>query len=282
MQTPAVIVLVALTLFPIVYSLNLSFRNFSYVLPGYNGQWVGADNYTRLVSDAAFWHSVWLIAVFTFVGVTIELLLGTALAVALDAIETGRRLLTSLLIIPMVLTPLVIGLMFNFLFNAQFGLFSYLIKLFGLPLPAGITGNADTAFAALIFTDIWEWTPFMALVMLAGMQALASEPKEAARVDGANGWQILRFVTLPMLRPLIAVALLLGAAEAIKEFDKVYILTGGGPGSATEVVDLYTYRVAFGTWDMSYAAALGMALFVATMATAGVYFWVMRRGGAGA
>jgi multiple sugar transport system permease protein len=282
LQLPAILVLVALTLFPVVYSLNLSFTKFSYVLPGYTGQWVGVENYVRLVGDAGFWHSAWLISVFCVVGVTAELLLGTALAVALDAVETGRRLLTSLLLIPMVLTPLVIGLMFNFLFNAQFGLFSYLISLFGIPLPAGVLGNQATAFAALIVTDIWEWTPFMTLIMLAGMQALPSEPKEAARVDGATGSQILRFVTLPMLRPLVAVAVLLRAAEAIKEFDKVYILTGGGPGSATEVVDLYTYRVAFGTWDMSYGAALGMVLFLATMVAAAIYFWLMGRGGAGA
>lgn len=279
LQMPAVVVLLALTVFPVAYSLNLSFTKTSYVLPGYTGQWVGIENYVRLVGDAGFWHSVWLISVFTVVGVTVELVLGTALAVALDGVETGRRLLTSLLLIPVVLTPLVVGLMFNFLFNAQFGLFSYLISLVGNPLPAGVLGNQATAFAALIVTDIWEWTPFMALIMLAGMQALASEPKEAARVDGASGWQILRFVTLPMLRPLVAVAVLLRAAEAIKEFDKVYILTGGGPGSATEVVDLYAYRVAFGTWDMSYGAALGIVLFLATMLAAGIYFRLMRRGG---
>lgn len=279
LQLPAVVVLVALTLFPLVYTFALSFQNFSYVLPGYNGQWVGTANYEKLVNDSAFWNSVWLISVFTVVGVTVELILGTALAVALDSIETGRRLLTSLLLVPMVLTPIVIGLMFNFLFNAQFGLFSYLLNLVGLGSQNGILGDPATAFPALILTDIWEWTPFMALIVLAGMQALSSEPKEAARVDGASGWQILRFVTLPMLRPLIAVAVLLRAAEAVKEFDKVYILTGGGPGSSTEVVDLFTYRVSFNTWDMSYGAALGVVLFLATMVAAGLYFWLMQRRG---
>jgi multiple sugar transport system permease protein len=272
LELPSVLVVVAITLFPVLYSLNISFRSFSLTLPGHTGQWVGLDNYIRLLTDSAFFHAVWLIAVFTVVGVTIELALGLLIALVLDGLVTGRRLFTSLLLIPMILTPVVIGLMFNFVFNAQFGLFDYLIQALRIPLPHGILASSATAFAALVGTDIWEWTPFMALVLLAGLQALPSEPFEAARVDGASAWQTLRWITLPMLRPLIAVAILFRSAEAIKEFDKVFLLTAGGPGNATEVVDLFTYHVAFMSWDLSYGAALGMVLFTISMLVGAGFF----------
>ena len=275
LQAPSMVLLAAVTVFPILYSLNLSFRAFSLILPDMTGQWVGTDNYARMLSDGEFWHSVMLTIVFVVVGVTIELILGTALAVVIDSLSVGRRLLTSLLLIPMILTPLVIGLMYNFLFNAQFGLLTYLIRSVGIPLPDGVLGNPGTAFAALIFTDVWEWTPFMALIVLAGLQSLPSEPLQAARVDGAGPWTTLRYVTLPMLRPLIAVALVFRAAEAVKEFDKVYILTGGGPGNSTDVVDLFTYRISFANWDMSYGAALGIVLFVVSLVAGAAMFLIL-------
>jgi multiple sugar transport system permease protein len=196
----------------------------------------------------------------------------------LDSVETGRRVFVTLLMIPAVMTPLVIGLMYNFLFNAQFGLFTYIITLLHIPLPQGLLGNPATAFPTLIFTDVWEWTPFMALLLLAGLQALPQEPFEAARVDGASGWKILRYLTLPMLKPILIVAVLFRSVEAFKEFDKVYILTGGGPGSATDVIDLFTYRTAFMNWDMSYGAAIGMVLFIITLAMAIVFVTVTTRG----
>jgi len=277
LQGPSVLLLAVVTLFPVLYSLNLSFRSFSLILPDMTGQWVGTDNYSRLLTDGEFWHSVWLTVVFTAAGVTIELLLGIVLAVVIDSLPVGRRLFTSLLLIPMILTPLVIGLMYNFVFNAQFGLMTYVFHLVGLPVPEGILGDPRTAFAALIFTDIWEWTPFMALIVLAGLQALPRDPMQAALVDGAGPWATLRYVKLPMLRPLILVAVLFRAAEAVKEFDKVYILTGGGPGNSTEVVDLFTYRVSFANWEMSYGAALGIILFVVSMLAGGAFFFLLFR-----
>ena len=271
-QAPSLLLLAAIAVFPVLYSLNLSFRAFSLILPDMTGQWVGTDNYARILSDGDFWHAIVLTIAFVAIGVTIELILGTALAVVIDSLNFGRRLLTSLLLIPMILTPLVIGLMYNFLFNAQFGLLTYLIRLIGIPLPDGVLGNPATAFGALVFTDIWEWTPFIALIVLAGLQSLPAEPLQAAKVDGAGSWTTLRYITLPMLRPLIAVALVFRAAEAVKEFDKVYILTGGGPGNSTDVVDLFTYRVSFANWDMSYGAALGIVLFVVSMIAGALMF----------
>jgi multiple sugar transport system permease protein len=280
LQGPSVLLLLAITIFPVIYSLALSFQSYSLILPGHTGQWVGTDNYARILGDADFFNAVRVTIVFIVVGVSIETILGILMAVALDSIRAGRRIFTSLLLVPMILTPLVIGLMYNFLFNAQFGLLTYLIQLVGLPLPQGLLGDPSTALAVLIFTDIWEWTPFMCLVVFAGIQSLPSEPFDAARVDGASRWQALRYLTLPMVRPILAVGLLFRAAEAIKEFDKVYILTGGGPGNASEVIDLFTYRVSFANWDMSYGAALGIVLFVVSMIAGGLFFLILtgRRG----
>jgi multiple sugar transport system permease protein len=179
----------------------------------------------------------------------------------------------------MILAPLVIGLMFNFLLNAQFGLFTYVVEKLGLPLPPNILGSPTWSFPALIFTDVWEWTPFIALITLAGIQALPAGPLEAARVEGANSWQIATRVVLPMLRPILLVAVLFRAAEAVREFDKVYILTGGGPGSSTLLNDLFTYRVSFVDWDLSYGAALGIFMFVLTLLVAFVFFVVVERRG---
>jgi len=277
---PSIVLLGAIIIFPIVYSLILTFQSYSLVIPGKTGQWVGFDNYIKFLEDKAFWSALGRVGLFTLLAVSIEVGIGIAFACLLNTIRFGRRLLTSLLLIPTILTPVVIGLMFNLIFNAQFGLFNYLLQLVGIQITNGILNNPSTAFAALVAIDVWEWMPFIAMIMLAGMQAIPEQPLEAAQIDGANGWQMFWKVTLPMLRPVLIVAVLFRAAEAIREFDKVYILTGGGPGTATEVADLYLYRVSFSNWDLSYGATLGMIMFAIAMVVAVLYFYItVRRGG---
>jgi multiple sugar transport system permease protein len=279
LELPSLLVLLAVVAFPLAYTLWLSFRSYSLVIPGRTGQWIGLDNFDRLLHDAQFHHALELTGLYTVVAVALEVVLGIAAAFALNAVRRGRRVLTSLMLVPMILAPLVIGLMFNFLLNAQFGLFTYVVDKLGLPLPANILGSPTWSFPALIFTDVWEWTPFIALITLAGIQALPAAPLEAARVEGASSWQIARLVVLPMLRPILLVAVLFRAAEAVREFDKVYILTGGGPGSSTLLNDLFTYRVSFVSWDLSYGAALGIFMFVLTLLVAFVFFVVVERRG---
>jgi multiple sugar transport system permease protein len=276
---PAIALLAAIILFPIGYSFNLTFRSFSLVIPGKTGQWVGLENYVRLLTDQHFLTALGRVGLFGLIAVSLEVVVGVAVAYLLNALHFGRRLLTSLLLIPTIITPVVIGLMFNFIFNAQFGLFSYVLSMVGIHLKDGVLNNPTTAFAALIAIDIWEWMPFIALIVLAGLQAIPEQPLEAARMDGANGWQIFWSIMLPMLRPVLSVAVLFRAAEAIREFDKVYILTGGGPGSATEVADLFLYRISFANWDLSYGATLGVVMFAIAMVVAVVYFRMTTRRG---
>jgi multiple sugar transport system permease protein len=276
---PSIILLALIILFPIIYSLNLTFHSYSLVIPGKTGQWAGLANYVAFLKDKNFWAALGRVGLFSVLAVSFEVVIGIAFAWLLNAIHRGRRLLTSLLLIPTILTPVVIGLMFNLIFNAQFGLFNYLLQLAGIQIQDGILNNPTTAFAALVSIDVWEWMPFIALIMLAGMQAIPEQPLEAAQIDGANGWQIFWQIMLPMLRPVLVVAVLFRAAEAIREFDKVYILTGGGPGTATEVADLYLYRVSFSNWDLSYGATLGMVMFALAMVVAVLYFYItVKRG----
>lgn len=276
---PAIAVLVAIVLFPLAYTIDLSFRSFSYILPGRTGQWVGLDNYAALLTDASFLGAVGRTVVFTASAVFLELLFGLLLAATMTLALGGRRLIVSLLIVPMILTPVVIGLMFNFALNPLFGPLTALLEGAGLGNDVDVLGSPLTAFLALVLVDVWQWTPFMTLILWAGMQALPIPPLEAAAVDGASFLQRLRLVMLPMLLPVVVVAVIFRASEAVREFDKVFVLTGGGPGSATEVLDLFTYRTAFVTWDMSLAAAMGVVVFVVALVAAFLFFGIVTRGG---
>ena len=167
--------------------------------------------------------------------------------------------------------------MFNFAFNAQFGYLTWVLGELGLDPNGGVLNQGPSALAALIAVDVWEWFPFIALMVIAGLRALPTSPFEAASIDGASTYQTYRYIMLPMLKPVLVVAVLFRATEAIREFDKVYILTGGGPGSATTVNDLYQYRVSFLNWDLSYGAALGLVTFAFVLTLCGVLYRILTR-----
>jgi multiple sugar transport system permease protein len=275
---PAVVVLLLVGVVPLVTALQMSFTSFSYVLPGRTGQWIGTENYTSLLGNGAFLGAIVRTIGFTVSAVVLELAVGLLLATGLNATGRGRGPLLGLLIIPMILTPVIVGLMFNFALNPQFGPIASLIRG-STGSSVDILGSPIGAFAALVLADVWQWSSFMALMLWAGMQALPASPLEAAQVDGASTMQRLRLIVVPMLRPVIVVAVIFRSAEAVREFDKVFVLTGGGPGSASEVLDLFTYRVAFVNWDMSLASAMGIVEFMAALVAAYVFFRVVTRGG---
>ena len=275
---PAVVVLLVVGVVPLITALQLSFTSFSYVLPGRTGQWVGTDNYASLLTNASFIGAIVRTIIFTVSAVLLELVIGLLLAAGLNATGRERGPLLGLLIIPMILTPVIVGLMFNFALNPQFGPITSTIRA-GTGSSIDILGSPAGAFAALVLADVWQWSSFMALMLWAGMQSLPVSPLEAAQMDGATTLQRLRLIIVPMLRPVIVVAVIFRSAEAVREFDKVFVLTGGGPGSATEVLDLFTYRIAFVNWDMSLGAAMGIVEFVAALGAAYVFFRVVTRGG---
>ena len=276
---PTFIALTFVTLIPLLYTLRLSFFDFKLSEAGSENHFVGFANYVRLFHDAAFFNSVSKTFIFMVFAVILEVVIGMLLALALNTIPKVKRLFTSLTLIPMMVAPLVIGLMFSFYCNPQFGLYTWMVHKLHLPLATDLTGDSFHAMLIVIIMDVWEWAPYMGLVFLAGLQSIEGEYYEAAQVDGANSRQIFRTITLPLMRPVIAVAVLLRAMETFKEFDKPYILTGGGPGNATEVIDLFTYRQAFVQFKFSYAAAICIILFVVLFCCGMIYQRVAMRGG---
>lgn len=275
---PAVGVLALIGLIPLVYAIQLSLTSFSFILPDRTGQWVGLDNYASLATNAGFLSAVVRTGLFTGAAVFLELMFGLLLAAGLNATGRERGPLLGLLIIPMILTPVIVGLMFNFAVNPQFGPLATLLRS-ATGSPVDTLGSPIGAFLTLVLVDVWQWSSFMALMLWAGMQTLSAAPLEAASVDGANALQRLRLIVVPMLRPVIVVAVIFRSAEAVREFDKVFVLTGGGPGSATEVLDLFTYRVAFMNWDMSLGSAMGVVEFIVALGAAYLFFRLVARSG---
>lgn len=275
---PTFITLTLITLVPLLYTLKISFFDYQLSNPGSEHTFVGLKNYITLFQDPELLNSMSKTFIFMFFAVILEVVIGVAMAMALNSIPACRKLFTSLTLIPMMVAPLVIGLMFSFFTNPQFGLYVWLVENLHLPLPTVLTDNSFTAMVIVIIMDVWEWAPYLGLAFLAGLQAIAGEFYEAADVDGASKWQTFRYVTLPLMKPVLTVSILLRAMETFKEFDKPYILTGGGPGNATEVIDIYAYRQAFTSFKFSYAAAICVVLFIILVACGMIYQRVAMRG----
>ncbi len=276
-QGPSLLVLGAVVIFPLLYSINMSFRSYSLVIPDHTGQFVGLENYGRMVRDGDFYQAILVTAVFVVSAVFLETVLGVVVGILIDRLRRLRRVAISMLLLPMILTPLVVGLMFNFALNAQFGYLTWFFKSIGFEAGVGVLNSNVGALVALILIDVWEWFPFVALMVVAGLQTIPKEPLEAASIDGASTFQSYRYVTLPMLAPVLGVAVLFRATEAIREFDKVFVLTGGGPGSATTVNDLYQYRISFLQWDLSYGATLGLVSFTFVLLLSGLMYRRLNR-----
>jgi multiple sugar transport system permease protein len=277
MQAPSLLILLVIVVAPVIYSVQLSLHSYSLVIPGRTGQWVGLANYQRIIQDGAFGSAVLTTVIFVVSAVALETVIGTLVGIWLHRLRVFQRLITSALLLPMILAPLIVGLMFNFAFNAQFGYLTWVLRGLGIGPAGGMLSQGKTALVALVAADVWEWFPFVALMVVAGLRALPTEPLEAAEIDGASTLQKYWHVILPMLSPILAVAVLFRTTEAVREFDKVYILTGGGPGSSTTVNDLYQYRVSFANWDLSYGAALSLVTFVVVMVLAAVMFHFLLR-----
>jgi len=260
---PTFLILSVITLGPLLYAVRISFYDFRLSNPSGERIFVGLKNYIELFTSRDAFVSIWTTFKFVFIVVTLEVILGIIIALSINTLPRVKRyIFTSFILIPMMVAPLVVGLMFSFFFNPQFGLYVFFVKVLHLPLPVALLNSPRTALFVVALTDVWEWTPYLALVFLAGLQSIPGESFEAAKVDGASDWQTFSRITIPLMSPIIFVGLILRAMEAFKEFDKPYILTGGGPGTATEVIDMYTYRQAFVSFNFSKAAAICMVLFI--------------------
>ena len=255
---PAMLVLVALSIYPLIFAVKVSLTNSS------GGFTLG--NFTRLFQDRLFGVSAVQTVILTVAALAIEFVLGLALAVLIDSLARGRTFFRAGLLVPMLLPPVVAAVAWRLIYNPQFGVLNGTLRQLGINTAALTwTSGESSALLSVILVDVWEWTPFLFLLLSAGLQAIPPEPLEAARIDGAGPWRIFVDITLPLLKPTILLAVLLRAMDLVRIFDQIFILTQGGPGTATETVSLYIYRTAFRFSNFGYAAAMSFVLLAATM-----------------
>jgi multiple sugar transport system permease protein len=264
MLAPAMLVLLTLTIFPSIYMIIAAATRIS-PNPDLPWQFAGADNFLRLLTDEQFHVGLWNTLVFTVFAVGTEFLLGLGLALLLDRYIRRLNFLKTILMLPMMLPPVAVAITWKLIYEPQFGVLNEIMFRLGLPLQAW-AGDVRLAMFSVIVADVWQWTPFMFLLMLAGLASLPDEPYEAAAIDGASAWRQFWDLTLPFLKPVIAIALLLRIMDALRLFDLVFILTGGGPADRTKTLSLYIYQVAYRFADPSYAAAISLFVLLTTVA----------------
>lgn len=258
---PALILIAVIELLPFCVMVIYSVRNINFLDVTATGQFIGLDNYRRALDDPEFAASIVTLAKIIVTALPIEFVLGLVVALSLSAHPTIRKYLLPVIIIPMIISPVVVGLIGSLNLNADFGLIGIALKALGI-VDKTILGDYDLALLAIIAIDIWEWTPFLILIFTAGLLSLPKEPYEAAYVDGASTWQVFTRVTLPLMRPIFIIALLLRFTDLFKIFDQIFIMTEGGPGSVTEVSNIYAYRINFRFWNLGYGAAIVTLLFM--------------------
>lgn len=252
---PAIAVLLALTAYPLIFAVKVSLQTPS-------GRWTLA-NFTRLAADEFFRTALLQTLIYAAAALSIEFLLGLAVALLMDRQMRARNFFRALLLLPMMLPPVVVAVIWRLMFNSDFGVINGTLKTLGFDTSQVLwLSSPSTALPSVILVDIWQWTPFMFLILLAGLQAIPQEPYEAAMIDGSSPWQTFRHITLPLLKPAILVALLLRTMDLLRVFDHVFILTQGGPGFSTETISLYIYKTAFRFFDFGYAAAMSFVLLI--------------------
>lgn len=265
--TPALAVLISLSIYPLIYSITISLQQETSA-----GVVWTIDNFTRLFSDNFFWTALVHTFVYAAAALTCEFLLGLGLALLLNKQIRGRALFRAGLLVPMMLPSVVVGVVWRLLLNPNFGAINGTLKQFGVDTESLTwTASPKLAMLSVIAVDVWQWTPFVFLVLLAGLQAIPQEPYEAALIDGSSPWQTFWHVTLPLLKPSILIVLLLRTMDLLRVFDQIFILTEGGPGFATETISLYIYRAAFRFFDFGYAAAMSFVLLALTNVISAIY-----------
>lgn len=277
MMLPALLLLASLSLFPFFFIIWMSFNEVS-PIGGLSFEWVGIENWKNVFTEAAI-RSSWMTSLIYFAtALGLEMVLGTAIALLVHELVWGRNIVISLLIMPVFMAPVIVGLVSRFLVNPTFGLYDWLLDITGI-FSGNILGSGTSALTAVILMDVWEWTPLITLIVLAGLSALPQEVMEAARVDGANYWQRLRHIVGPMISGVVVVALLIRSMDLIRYFDKILITTNGGPADATKIIAIRLYERAFRFFDLGYAAAIGLSMLVFSIIIAISFLQILRQRG---
>ncbi|MFN0160977.1 MAG: carbohydrate ABC transporter permease [Burkholderiales bacterium] len=275
MVAPGVLVLVVTTTFPLLYLVWQSLNNINLSMPGMD-RFIGVENYVRMWNDMRFWAAFVFTLIYTGATVTLQLVIGLAMALLILKIPRAQWAFRIAAILPIVLAPVVVGLIWrSLLLTPDFGIVDFASRSLGLGSHNWL-GEPTLARISVIAIHTWQWTPFVFLYMLAALAALPAELYEAARIDRANAWRRFVHITLPLIRPAIVVVVILRMTVALSAFAAIYAATGGGPGTVTEIINLYAYRVSFAELSLGYGAASAVVLLVLTMVVAGILFRVRR------
>lgn len=259
---PALITVGAVIVFPWLFTLWMSANEWQL---GGSQRFVGFANYLRLAGDARFWESMWHTAIYTVLSVVAPMVLGTLAALVFDSKLPVRGLLRGIFVMPMMATPVAVALVWTMMYHPQLGVLNYLLSLAGIG-PQEWIFNQNTVIPSLVAVETWQWTPLVMLIVLGGLASMPRDPFESAEIDGANGWQKFRYITLPMILPFIMVAVIIRSIDALKSFDIIYAMTQGGPGTASETINIYLYNVAFSYYDIGYASAIAVVFFIVIIA----------------
>jgi multiple sugar transport system permease protein len=270
---PALVVVLAIIIFPWVFTIWMSLHEWKVGSPT---TFVGLANYTRLPTDPRFVEAIGHTIFYTALLVLLPLLFGTFAAVVFHQKFTGRGFLRGVFIMPMMATPVAIALVWTMMFHPQLGVLNYLLSLVGLP-PQLWVFHPATVIPSLVLVETWQWTPLVMLIVLGGLASIPAEPYESAQIDGANIWQVFRYITLPLIAPFLFIAAMIRMIDAVKSFDIIFAITQGGPGSASETINLYLYSVAFIYYDLGYGSAIAVVFFVLIVMLAAVLLYLRQR-----
>lgn len=274
-MAPAIVLLLVLLAYPIFYTIDISFSRFDIATFG-AGAWVGWDNYREVMSDYRFWESLKVTMIYLAFALPIQVVVGFGIAYLINAEWAGRGIIRALFIIPMVVAPVVAGGMWRMILDPLWGLMNYWLGFIGIG-PLDWFGDPNLAMAAVIIIDTWRWTPFIVLIATAAMLALPKDVFEAARIDGCNWWSTLWSVAVPLLVPVIAATFVIRWLGAVKMFDIVLAATYGGPGKATNVVNLFIYEEAFRSLRFAESAAMAVIVLILTMVLTGLFLRASRK-----
>ena len=270
---PAVLVLLLIGVFPLVYTLIVSFQNITMMAE--DTSFSGFVNYAKLFSDARLWGAIGHTALFTVIALPIQLLLGMGMALLFLDRMPGRQIFVALLVLPTVISPIVAGAIWRLLFDNRFGPINQILGwIWGEPVTILWTVNPAFVYPAIIICEVWQWTPFMFLILLAGLSNVDQSQLEAAEIDGAGYWRIFFKIVLPAIKPVLAIVLLIRALDLVRLFDIVWALTKGGPGTMTETISIYAYVQGFKQFETSYTAAIAVLIIVILSV---LVIWALRR-----
>lgn len=271
---PAVLIVLLVTLFPLVYSLTISFQTMRLVPPT-PPRFVGLDNYTNLLSELRFWQVLGNTSLIVLVSVVLQYVIGFALALALFANVPGERLFRVSFLFPMLMAPVAVALIWRMLLHSTIGPVNEFFTALGFPNLPFLTNTAMAKFS-IITVEVWQWTPFVLLLMLAGLQSLPTSIYEAARLDDASPWQQFWDITFPLLLPLSAAVVFIRFIEGFKLIDTVYVLTGGGPGISTETLTLYAYQEGLKKFNLGYTSALSFTFLIVVILFGTLYLAILK------